>query len=35
VKQHIEMRARLLEKGYLAPPQIWKSGSAKIEAYTP
>jgi hypothetical protein len=35
VRQHIEMRARLLEKGYLRPPQIWKSGSAITEAYTP
>ena len=35
VQQHIELRARLLEKGYLAPPTIWRSGSAKLEAYTP
>lgn len=35
VKQHIEMRARLLELGYLSSPQVWRSGSAKIEAYTP
>lgn len=35
VQQHIEMRAKLLELGYLAPPKLWKSGSAKLEAYTP
>lgn len=35
VQQHIEMRRRLLELGYLAPPVMWKSGAAKVEAYTP
>lgn len=35
VKQHIEMRARLLEKGYLGPPVLWKSGATKAETYTP
>ncbi len=35
VNQHIEMRQRLLELGYLAPPKVWKSGSEKLEAYTP
>ena len=35
VRQHIELRARLLQLGYLGPPVVWKSGSAPIESYTP
>jgi hypothetical protein len=35
VRQHIEMRARLLELGYLGPPVLWKGGAAPIETYTP
>lgn len=35
VKQHIEMRARLMELGYLAPPQMWRSGTAREVRYTP
>ena len=35
VRQHIEMRARLLELGYLTAPSIWKGGAAPVEAYTP
>lgn len=35
VKQHIEMRARLLELGYLGPPRLWKSGAGQVEQYTP
>ena len=35
VKQHIEMRARLLELGYLAEPKKWESGKAPAETYTP
>jgi hypothetical protein len=35
VRQHIEMRQRMLELGYLAPPKRWKPGTAKTEAYTP
>lgn len=35
VRQHIEMRARLLELGYLSNPKLWKSGSARAESYTP
>lgn len=35
VKQHMEMRARLLALGYLGPAKIWKSGSTKAEPYTP
>lgn len=35
VQQHMEMRAKLLELGYLAPPRIWKSGTSRVEAYAP
>lgn len=35
VRQHIEMRQRLLELGYLAPPKMWKPGNAPAEMYTP
>lgn len=35
VQQHIEMRRRLLELGYLAAPVVWKSGVNAPEAYTP
>jgi hypothetical protein len=35
VRQHIEMRARLLELGYLGHPKVWKSGSAQAEVYVP
>lgn len=34
VKQHCEMRKRLLELGYLGPPVLWK-GSAQIAEYAP
>ena len=35
VRQHIELRAKLLERGYLAAPVMWRSGSAPTESYTP
>jgi hypothetical protein len=35
VRQHMEMRARLLELGYLAPPTVWRGGTAPVETYTP
>lgn len=35
VRQHIEMRRKLLELGYLAPPKVWEPGNAPIETYTP
>lgn len=35
VRQHIAMRARMLELGVLGPPRLWKSGAAKVETYTP
>ena len=36
VQQHIEMRRRLLELGYLGPAKLWRSGSAREEiVYTP
>lgn len=35
VQQHIEMRQRLMELGYLAPPKLWEPGSSvPVEAYT-
>ena len=34
VKQHIEMRKRLLELGYLGPPTMWR-GTAQLTEYTP
>jgi len=34
VRQHIELRAKLLELGYLRPPRMWKSGMAQPD-YTP
>ena len=35
VRQHIELRAQLLARGYLGPARLWKSGSARTEVYTP
>jgi hypothetical protein len=35
VQQHIELRARLLELGYLTPPTMWRGGTAKAEGYSP
>ena len=35
VKQHIEMRAKLLELGYLTPPKMWRSGASALVEYTP
>lgn len=36
VLQHIEMRQRLLELGYLGPPKMWESKSAEpLASYTP
>jgi len=36
VQQHIEMRAKLLELGYVSRHVKWKGGaSAQVEAYTP
>lgn len=35
VRQHIELRKRLLECGYLNPPRIWKSSTARVETYEP
>jgi hypothetical protein len=35
VTQHIEMRRRLLQLGYLGSPVMWKGGSAPVESYTP
>jgi hypothetical protein len=35
VQQHMSMRTALDALGYLSPPKMWRSGSAKIEGYTP
>ena len=35
VKQHIEMRRRLLELGYLSAPVMWRCGVSSAETYTP
>jgi hypothetical protein len=35
VQQHIEMRRRLMQLGYLGSPVMWKGGTAPVEAYTP
>jgi hypothetical protein len=35
VQQHIEMRQRLLELGYLGPPVLWRGGTAEAPKYTP
>jgi hypothetical protein len=35
VRQHIEMRHRLLDLGYLAPPVVWKSGVHATTEYQP
>jgi hypothetical protein len=35
VRQHIELRRVLLERGLLAPPKVWRSGASTIEPYVP
>jgi hypothetical protein len=35
VKQHMAMRLELDRLGYLSPPRLWRSGTAKVEQYTP
>ncbi len=35
VQQHIEMRQKLIDLGYLGPAVMWRSGSATIDVYTP
>lgn len=35
VKQHMALRKQLEALGYLSAPKLWKSGTAKVEAYTP
>jgi hypothetical protein len=35
VQQHIEMRRRLIELGYVGRHMLWKGAAAKAEAYTP
>jgi len=35
VKQNIAMRQELLSLGYLSSPKLWRSGTARVESYTP
>jgi DNA polymerase elongation subunit (family B) len=35
VRQHIEMRRKLIELGYLGAPVLWRGGTAPLETYTP
>lgn len=35
VRQHIALRRELEQLGYLSAPRLWKSGTARAEAYTP
>lgn len=35
VRQHVEMRAALLERGMLGPPRSWSAGGASPERYHP
>jgi hypothetical protein len=35
VRQHIGLRQELLALGYLGPSTMWRSGSARAEAYVP
>jgi hypothetical protein len=35
VRQHMELRAELLRRGYLGPARLWRSGASKVESYAP
>ena len=35
VRQHIALRQELLALGYLAPPKLWRGGTASVESYVP
>jgi hypothetical protein len=35
VRQHIALRQKLIEHGYLRAPQIWRSSTARVERYEP
>lgn len=35
VRQHIELRKKLMEHGYLRAPKVWSSGTARVEPYEP
>lgn len=35
VQQHIALRRELDALGYLSPPRLWRSGTAKVEQYVP
>lgn len=35
VRQHIELRAYLVQRGYLRAPRVWRSGTARLDHYAP
>lgn len=35
VRQHMELRAEMLDRGLLMAPRVWSSGGGHVEAYTP
>lgn len=35
VRQHMELRRVLIERGMLAPPKLWRSGASAVAEYTP
>jgi hypothetical protein len=35
VRQHVEMRAALLDRGMLGPPRPWSPGAGTVKPYTP
>lgn len=35
VQQHMALRRELIERGYLGPARMWRSGTAQAEAYVP
>ena len=35
VRQHIELRKKLMEHGYLRAPKVWSSATARTEVYEP
>jgi len=35
VRQHMELRRVLIQRGMLAPPKMWRSGASAVAEYTP
>jgi hypothetical protein len=35
VRQHIELRQEAIARGWLGPPKLWRSSTAKMEPYIP